>query len=207
MKKLLLALAITGAMLLAASQNALAYNNWKTYGMFNVFAAGGYNGVCVDNKAEIGNGPVGGGALRGTGVSARANAIGTCAPSYGIVYVNVPPGWIAVIDQAFKWNGSSWAFCASTGYKYNTITASTLVVYSYQGIWTPPCNAGTYTVVTTTYVWNGSAWKGGGSGTPNMYLPSSTGNNAEIIGCDKDPDQLFCLSTPPAEIEPPTPVP
>jgi len=72
-----------------------------------------------------------------------------------------PPGWIAQLVKLQYWNGSNWIICADPGqYTFNQSWISSLGVGWRFGV--PPCGAGWYAAEADAWVWDGSAWRGGG---------------------------------------------
>ena len=171
MKKLLLVLGILVALLLVSTGQAAALNNWKwTGGIVWQAPTNGSGRVCVKATSEIGNGPYGGGAMRGTGRYFKKYPHSNCANT-GYEYV-AKPGWIQVKLDLWVRNFllPIWENCRSVPYRSNASRTSYYTVYWFQPNGGPPCGNSGYATVTTTYVWNGSAWKGGGLQSPSYVL-------------------------------------
>lgn len=79
--------------------------------------------------------------------------------------LNKPDGWAAVKLEVFKWTGSSWAFCRGTNWKHGAtgtnqwglLGPSQLLDYGGSS----SCGPGFYGTMGHSYVWDGSAWRGG----------------------------------------------
>lgn len=89
--------------------------------------------------------------------------------------LNLPNGWAAVRLDVFRWNGSAWAVCRSTGWKYGATGSSQWgpwgpgEAYNYGG--SAACGAGYYGTQSTALIWDGSAWRGGSLWSGYEYVP------------------------------------
>ncbi|SDH57612.1 hypothetical protein SAMN05421505_11869 [Sinosporangium album] len=88
--------------------------------------------------------------------------------------VTKPDGSAAVRLEVYRWNGSAWAVCRSTGWTYGPTGVSggepygPSQVFDYGGA---ACGAGFYGTMAYPYVWDGSAWRGGGVWSGYEYVP------------------------------------
>jgi hypothetical protein len=172
MKKVFTVIGVLIALLFVSVTTALAYNNWRTS---QAFVYGPYVRIlCVWDVSQIGNGPYGGGAAAGHGEALIKNSYSNCDINADKAW-GQPAGWVILDVVGWKQNGSGWTQCFDSGWQSNGDGSATVSYSGYQGIWNPPCGAGTYQVVATTYVWDLSygVWRGGGISSPNYYLPST----------------------------------
>ncbi|MGW5657647.1 hypothetical protein [Streptomyces humi] len=79
--------------------------------------------------------------------------------------LNSPDGWAATRVTVFRWNGSAWAICRTSGWKVGATGVN------QWGAWGPAqvfdwggwasCGAGFYGAQARALVWDGSQWRGG----------------------------------------------
>lgn len=79
-----------------------------------------------------------------------------------------PDGWAAARATVYRWNGTDWAVCRTSPWKYG---ATGQAGGEFPGPWGPEqvynwggwqsCGPGYYGTVASAYVWDGSAWRGG----------------------------------------------
>lgn len=120
-----------------------------------------YNGpgLCVQGEAGIDH--------RQPGVfSGNIAYANTYAFSEGCgVGLTKPNGTAAVRLDVYKWTGSSWAICLGTDWKYGATGTDQFGPwgpqegFSYGGA--SSCGPGYYGTLAYSYIWDGSAWRGG----------------------------------------------
>lgn len=85
--------------------------------------------------------------------------------------LTLPDGWAAVRLDLFKWTGSEWLLCRGTNFTFGATGVnqwgpwgpSQVFSYGSGGSGPPPvCGTGWYGTVAYAFVWDGSAWRGGG---------------------------------------------
>ena len=89
--------------------------------------------------------------------------------------LNLPYGWAAVRLDVYKWNGTDWAVCRGTNWKLGATGTN------QWGPWGPgdlltyggssSCGPGWYGTMAIAYVWDGSAWRGGGLWSGAEFVP------------------------------------
>ncbi|MFD4597901.1 hypothetical protein ACFWPQ_07650 [Streptomyces sp. NPDC058464] len=144
------------ALLTAAlwTQPASAYTWARRVTVYNAY------GLCVQGNAGIDHKKPGvlSGNLAYSETFALKQGCGTG--------LNEPDGWAATRAVVFKWNGSGWDVCRSSAWKYGATGVNRWgpwgpeQVFDWGG-WAS-CGAGFYGTQAAAFVWDGSAWRGGG---------------------------------------------
>jgi hypothetical protein len=86
-----------------------------------------------------------------------------------------PNGSAAVRLDVYKWTGSTWVVCRGTNWKYGATGTNQWgpwgpsEVFDYGG--SSACGAGYYGTMAYSYVWDGSAWRGGSVWSGYEYVP------------------------------------
>jgi hypothetical protein len=89
--------------------------------------------------------------------------------------LSLPYGWAAVRLDVYKWTGSAWALCRGTNWKYGATGTNEFGpwgpgdVFVYGG--SSSCGPGYYGTLAFAYVWDGSAWRGGGLWSGFEFVP------------------------------------
>jgi hypothetical protein len=87
----------------------------------------------------------------------------------------LPYGWAAVRLDVYKWTGSDWALCRGTNWKCGATGTDQWgpwgpsEVIDYGG--SSSCGPGWYGTLAYAYVWDGSAWRGGGLWSGHEFVP------------------------------------
>ena len=80
--------------------------------------------------------------------------------------MNLPAGWAAARLDVYKWTGSTWAVCRGSNWQFGPTGNDQFgptgpgQVFDYGG--PASCGPGFYGTLAFAYVWDGSAWRGGG---------------------------------------------
>ncbi len=141
---------IVGVLSPAAEAHVVAANGWSYASSNN----------CTNNRAEVSH---------GTGVYFKADTRSDYAV-YGVDCVGDwfrAAGQIRVAYSTHKWTGSAWAYCNTSGWKYNSVTTDKAVVA--QDFRSAPCGTGYYRTIAQGHVLNGSTWYGGQWVTTGHY--------------------------------------
>ncbi|MEU3528110.1 hypothetical protein AB0E62_30295 [Streptomyces sp. NPDC038707] len=89
-------------------------------------------------------------------------------------------GWAATRATVYRWNGSAWAVCRASDWKYGATSQAggefpgprgPELVYDWGG-W-QACGQGYYGTSASAYVWDGSAWRGGSVWSGYEYVSSA----------------------------------
>lgn len=121
------------------------------------------SGLCVQGDAGIDH-------LRPGTFSGNLAYANTYALTQGCgTGLSRPDGWAAARAVVYRWNGSAWAVCRASDWKYG---ATGQAGGEFPGPWGPEqafnwggwqaCGPGYYGTLASAYVWDGSAWRGGG---------------------------------------------
>ncbi|GGP96843.1 hypothetical protein [Streptomyces roseolilacinus] len=120
------------------------------------------SGLCVQGDAGIDH-------LRPATLSGNIAYANTYALTPGCgTGLSRPDGWAAARATVYRWNGSAWAVCRTSPWKYGATGQSG---GEFPGPWGPKqvydwggwqaCGQGYYGTIASAFVWDGSAWRGG----------------------------------------------
>jgi hypothetical protein len=126
-----------------------------------VYTSGNYvrGPICVSGGSGIAEGPP---QVIAEGWT-QAFGQGVC-----LTAKNVPAYHLALRRHLYRWNGSSWALCANSGWVYNTSPTS------YKSIWRQwaqmPCGGGWYDHLGESWAYYNGQWLGGARWAGNHYF-------------------------------------
>ena len=89
--------------------------------------------------------------------------------------LNLPDGGQPSELDVYKWNGSSWALCRGTNWTFGATGTNQWgpwgpeQVFDYGG--SSSCGPGWYGTQAAAFVWDGSAWRGGGLWSGHEFVP------------------------------------
>jgi hypothetical protein len=108
--------------------------------------------------------------------TASARTIGRVA---GCTTIDVfPPGWLAVRLDMQKWTGSAWLTCQSTSWQFNNTWTDELRMSQPLQSGVPDCagtvnnGKGYFRTLAVSFIWDGSAWRGGSMASPYHAFPA-----------------------------------
>jgi hypothetical protein len=118
-----------------------------------------------------------------------------------------PPGWVAGNTILYRWNGSAWVSCRDTNYIFNNLWVHSWVV-GFDMSSDPDCGAGYYLTQGNGWVWDGSAWRGGGGNSPYVWVDSGgAASSAGVTSTPTTPEfRRFPKPKPPPAHRPASPV-
>jgi hypothetical protein len=128
-------------------------------------------GLCVQGESGIDH-------LRPDAFSGNLAYAGTYALSQGCgAGLTLPDGWAAVRLDVYRWTGSDWALCRGTNWRYGGTGIDPHFgypvgpgeVFDYGGF--SSCGQGYYGTLAFAFVWDGSAWRGGGLWSGYEFVP------------------------------------
>ncbi|MGW2950393.1 hypothetical protein [Streptomyces eurythermus] len=118
-----------------------------------------------------------------------------------------PDGWAATRATVYHWNGSAWTVCRTSDWKFG---ATGQTGGEFPGPWGPElvfdwggwqsCGQGYYGTLAAAYVWDGSAWRGGGVWSGYEYASATSFHGA----LQKAPELAPSRHTAPPAVHPKT---
>lgn len=123
-------------------------------------------GACLRTRAEATGSDVQGPYFAFTATAeAGDDRYGSCDTS---PVHDEPPGWLAARQDVYRWDGSAWSVCFSSGWTFSDADVEAWGQTSGGG--PAPCGAGWYGTMAFGAVYDGAAWQGTDRGVWSGYV-------------------------------------
>ncbi|MGW6688750.1 hypothetical protein [Streptomyces sp. NPDC054961] len=170
-------LAVAGVSLVATSTAAQAHYVYEKQITYVEIPEISDTPVCTEGRSEVSHGN-GGGFSKSTVYSWTKDFDHLVRCGWER---DVPAGWMASLEQIWKWNGMEWTVCFPTDWRFNN---STEAKGDFSLYWNIPCGPGYYGVTSNGYVWDEEfdEWRGGSVWSGFHELPAGgfTGSGTAV---------------------------